>query len=73
MKTVRLTFPELMLLVGTRVLAGAGLALLLADKLDHKQRRAVGWTLFGVGALTTLPLLREVESKTEIEEEQVCL
>jgi len=69
MKTIRLTFPELMLIAGTRALAGAGLALLLADKLNEQQRRAVGWTLFGVGAITTLPLLQEVKAKSEIEEE----
>jgi hypothetical protein len=34
--------------------------LLLSEKLDRKPRRAVGWTLLAVGALTTIPLLAEV-------------
>jgi hypothetical protein len=35
---------------------GAGIALLLADKLTPEQRKATGWTLAAVGALTTVPL-----------------
>ena len=51
-----LTIPEIALIGGTRVALGAGLALLLADRLNVEQRRAVGWTLFLVGAVTTIPL-----------------
>jgi hypothetical protein len=56
MKETRLTLPELALIVGTRAMLGGGLALLLADRLDKEQRRAVGATLFLVGAVTTVPL-----------------
>jgi hypothetical protein len=35
---------------------GAGLALLVADKLPKEQRKAIGWTLTLVGAVTTIPL-----------------
>jgi hypothetical protein len=55
-----LTLPELGLIAGTRAALGAGLALLLGDRLDSKPRRAVGWTLLAVGALTTLPLAAQV-------------
>jgi hypothetical protein len=55
-----LSLPELGLLAATRGMLGAGLGLLLADKLGDEQRRAVGWTLVAVGALTTLPLALEV-------------
>ena len=41
----------------------AGIALLLADKLSAEQRKAIGWTLVGVGALTTIPLAVEVFNK----------
>ena len=41
---------------GTRALLGAGIALLLSEKLSDEQRRAIGWTLVAVGALTTIPL-----------------
>jgi hypothetical protein len=54
------TLPELGLIASTRAALGAGIALLLGDRLDAKPRRAVGWTLVAVGALTTLPLLAEV-------------
>ena len=59
-----LTVPEIMLIGGTRVALGAGLALLLADRIGPEQRRAVGWTLFLVGAVTTVPLALNVLSKT---------
>ena len=60
MKQVTLTLPELGLIVGTRAAAGAGLALLLGERLQPEQRRAVGWTLLAVGIATTVPLLAQV-------------
>ena len=56
MKTYAVTLPLIGLITGTRAIAAGGLALLLADKLDANQRKAVGWTLLGVGLLTTIPL-----------------
>ena len=64
MKPVALTLPELGLIVGTRAALGAGIALLLADKLDREPRRAVGWTLIAVGIATTVPLLAQVFGKS---------
>lgn len=55
-----LTLPEIGLIAGTRGLAGAGLALILADKLTPEQRKTIGWTLFAVGALSTIPLVLQV-------------
>jgi hypothetical protein len=60
MRETRITLPELGLIAGTRAALGAGLGLLLAERLTDTQRRAVGWTLFIVGALTTVPLAFEV-------------
>ena len=60
MKETRLTLPELALIAGTRAAAGAGLGLLLSNRLSEGQRRAIGWTLFLVGALSTVPLAWEV-------------
>jgi hypothetical protein len=57
MKTAEVTLPEVALIAGTRVMFGAGLALLLADKLPKDQRKAIGWTLTLVGAATTIPLV----------------
>ena len=56
MKEARLSIPELGLIAGTRAALGGGVALLLSDKLTKDQRKAVGWTLFLVGAITTIPL-----------------
>jgi hypothetical protein len=47
------------LIAGTRGALGAGLGLLMADRLTEPQRKAIGWTLFLVGALTTVPLALE--------------
>ena len=60
MRGTRVTFPELALIAGTRALLGAGLGLLLADRLPETQRKAVGWTLVLVGAVSTIPLALEV-------------
>jgi hypothetical protein len=63
MRERALTIPEIMLIGGTRAALGAGLALLLADRLNLKERRAVGWTLFLVGAISTIPLAANLLSK----------
>ena len=60
MKTSELTLPEVALIAGTRGMLGAGIGLLLSSKLSKDQRRAVGWTLVAVGAITTIPLAMNV-------------
>jgi hypothetical protein len=55
-----ITLPELALIAGTRAALGAGVGLLLADRLDATQRKAVGWTLVFLSAATTIPLAIEV-------------
>ena len=56
MREVSVPLHELAFIAATRGIAGAGLGLLLADQLSPSTRRAVGWTLFGLGAATTVPL-----------------
>jgi len=56
MLTTQLRLPELGLIAGTRGMLGAGVALLLADKLNDQQRRGIGWTLLAIGAVSTIPL-----------------
>lgn len=56
MIATELRLPELGLLAGTRGMLGAGIGLLLADKLNDHQRKEVGWMLVAIGALTTIPL-----------------
>ncbi|GFE56472.1 hypothetical protein [Geobacter sp. AOG1] len=65
MRETRLTLPELALIAGTRGALGAGVALLVADRLSAEQRRSVGWTLFLVGAISTVPLAIEVFGKRD--------
>ncbi len=65
MQETRITLPELALIAGTRAAAGAGLGLLLANRLSESQRRAVGWTLLLVGAISTVPLALEVFGRRE--------
>ena len=60
MKPKEVTVPELALIAGTRGMLGAGIGLLLSGKLSREQRRAVGWTLVTVGAVTTIPLVISV-------------
>jgi hypothetical protein len=55
MRIKTLTIPEIGFIAGTRAALGAGVALLLADKLSAPSRRAVGLTLVAIGAATTIP------------------
>ncbi len=63
MKTTEITLPELALIAGTRGMLGAGAALLLSSKLNSDQRKAVDWTLFVIGLISTIPLGINVFSK----------
>ena len=62
-KERRLTIPEIALIGGTRAALGAGLGLLLADKLHGNSRKAVGLSLFLVGAASTIPLVKNLMAK----------
>jgi hypothetical protein len=66
MKEARLTMPEIGLIAATRGMLGAGIALLLADKFSKGRRKAVGWTLFAVGAISTVPLVMDVRRKQQL-------
>ena len=63
MKTISL--PELGMIAATRMAMGAGIALLIGGRLSTEQRRAVGWTLLGIGAISTIPLAAEVLLRNE--------
>jgi hypothetical protein len=63
MKKAELTLPEIALIAGTRGVLGAGLGLLLADRLNDDQRKAVGWAVFLIGAISTIPLVANVFCK----------
>ncbi|MGC2061428.1 MAG: hypothetical protein WA610_00505 [Thermodesulfovibrionales bacterium] len=63
MKKAELSLAEIGLIAGTRGMLGAGAGLLLADRLNDDQRKAIGWTLLIVGAISTIPLAVEVFGK----------
>jgi hypothetical protein len=71
MKT-EISLPELGLVALTRAFLGAGLAFVVSDLLDTRQRRAVGWTLTGVGALTTIPLVLDIIMKRREQQANVA-
>lgn len=64
MRETTLTLPVLSLIAGTRAMLGAGVALLLGERLSPKEKKAVGWTLLLVGALTTIPLAAQALSRS---------
>lgn len=55
MIVTELRLPELGMVVGTRAMLGAGVALLLADKVSADTRKGLGWALVAIGVLTTVP------------------
>lgn len=61
------TIPEIMLIAGTRVALGVGVGLLISDWLNKDQRQAAGWALLGVGALSTVPIVRGLLAKPPVE------
>ncbi len=65
MYETKISLPELGLVGGTRAVLGLGLGLLLAGRMSDDQRRAVGWSLFLVGALSTVPLAFDVLGKAD--------
>lgn len=65
MKQASLTLPELALIAATRAALGAGIALLLSDRMTREHRRKLGWTLVTVGVVSTLPLAADVLSKLD--------
>jgi hypothetical protein len=64
-KEIQLSRPELAFIIATRAMAGAGIVLLLADRLSAEQRKAVGSTLVLVGLVTTIPGFWAVLGKCE--------
>jgi predicted membrane metal-binding protein len=62
----KLNIAEIMLIAGTRVALGAGIGMLLSGRLNRDQRKAAGWALFLVGALSSIPLVIDVASKPDL-------
>ena len=67
----KLTIAELILIAGTRVALGAGVGLLLSNRLSRDQRRAAGLALAVVGGLSTIPLAIGVIGKKDVSVEEI--
>lgn len=63
MTEAKLSLPEIILLVGTRVILGAGIGLLISSRLNQDQRKTAGVCLAVVGGLTTIPLAWTIRSR----------
>lgn len=66
MKTHPVTLPEMAIVAMTRGMAGAGVGLLVAERVPPRVRRAVGWTLLAVGAATTVPIVLSFLGKRDV-------
>ncbi len=62
MTRTELRLPELAAIAVTRGLLGAGIGLLVADRLGRRSK-PIGWTLAAIGALSTIPLAYLVFSR----------
>ncbi len=70
MRETTLSMPVLSLVAGTRAMLGAGLALLLGERMSRAQRKAAGLSLLLVGVVTTFPLLAEALRKSRVIEKE---
>jgi hypothetical protein len=57
--THTISLPTLMLVAATRAMLGAGIGLLVAERLGER-RVPVGRALVALGALSTIPLVRHI-------------
>lgn len=64
MNRTPLSIPEIAIIAGTRAMLGAGVGMLIANRLNRDQRKAVGWTLITVGAITTIPIAAQLIKST---------
>ena len=65
MKERKLKLSDVALIASTRGMLGAGIGLLLSGKLNKDQRRAAGWALVAVGAVTTIPILMNLLDRVD--------
>jgi len=70
MKSKKVQLPVLGAIAATRGMLGFGAGLLMSKKIARRRRKVLGWTLFGIGVASTIPLaalvLRGGSSDTRI-------
>jgi hypothetical protein len=57
MNQIVLKIPNFAFIIATRAALGAGVGLLIANKLSRSQRTTIGKALITIGAATTVPAL----------------
>jgi len=60
MSLITISARTLGLVIGTRAALAFGVGLLVAERIPEERRRRLAFTLIGIGAATTVPLVREV-------------
>ena len=60
MKTYPVTLLQVGMLSGTRAVAAAGLALVVASRIPRESRAAIGWSLLGAGSIFYLTLVADL-------------
>jgi hypothetical protein len=60
MNKLLLNLPTFAFVVGTRVMLGVGVGLLLSDRVSPQRRRHLALTLISIGAATTIPALMAI-------------
>ena len=66
MRQIPLTIPEVAFIAGTRGALGAGVGLLLSGRMTESRRRAIGWMLVAIGAVTTIPAAKRLFGQRSI-------
>ncbi|HYJ91938.1 MAG TPA: hypothetical protein VEV84_11560 [Pyrinomonadaceae bacterium] len=67
---VSISYPELGLFAATRGMIGAGIGLLLSNRISREKRKAIGLPLFILGALSTIPIAMHLFHKEPSQMEQ---
>jgi hypothetical protein len=65
MKKVELPVAEVGLIAATRAMLGAGIGLLVGERLSQSRRTNVGRALVAIGALSTIPLAVDIFSNRQ--------
>ena len=64
-RQMKVTFPELALVAGTRAAAGVGVGMLLSNLMSRQKRKTLGIALLTAGAVSTIPIMKHLWSKSE--------
>jgi len=64
MKRLVVSLPTFGFVAATRAMIGAGIGMLVAERLPADRRRALALTLIGIGAASTVPALMAVFRQT---------